>query len=147
MLKLVFFRAFNALYSKVGRLASEEVVISLLRSKCLPILFYATEACPLLVRTKNSLEFSITRIFMKLFRTGSPLIVKDCQRFFNFLPVKLQLVSRTANFLRKFSASENSMCVLFSTHATTQLCETFIEFNVNSVHQLHNAIHDRFYSD
>ena len=35
--------AFNSLYSKVGRLASEEVILSLLQSKCLPILLYATE--------------------------------------------------------------------------------------------------------
>jgi len=35
--KSCFFRAFNAFYSKVGRLASEEVVLSLIRAKCLPI--------------------------------------------------------------------------------------------------------------
>jgi hypothetical protein len=40
-----FFRAFNAIYSKVGRLASEGVILDLLRTKCLPILLYATETC------------------------------------------------------------------------------------------------------
>jgi hypothetical protein len=143
--KARFFRAFNALYSKVGRLASEEVVLSLLRCKCLPILFYATEACPLLLRTKNSLEFSITRIFMKLFCTGSPSIVKDCQRYFNFLPIKLQLVNRTANFLVKIIASQNNMCALFSTQASQQLTDIFAEFSVQSIYQLRNAIDDKFY--
>jgi len=33
-IKSCFFRAFNAFYSKVGRLASEEVVLSLIRAKC-----------------------------------------------------------------------------------------------------------------
>jgi len=42
-----FFGAFNSLYSKVGRLASEEVILSLLQSKRLPILLYTTEVCPL----------------------------------------------------------------------------------------------------
>ena len=56
-------------FSKVGRLASEEVVISLLRAKCLPVLLYSVEACPVLVRDKQSLEFTITRSLMKLFRT------------------------------------------------------------------------------
>jgi len=37
------------LVSKVGRLASEEVVISLLRAKRLPVLLYGVEACPVLV--------------------------------------------------------------------------------------------------
>jgi len=39
---------FNRLYSKVGRLVSEEVILSFLQSKFLPILLYATELCPLL---------------------------------------------------------------------------------------------------
>jgi len=38
--KSQFFEAFNAIPSKVGRLASEDVVLSLLPAKCLPILFY-----------------------------------------------------------------------------------------------------------
>ena len=33
-----FFRAFNAILSKVGRIASEEVVLALFKAKCLPIL-------------------------------------------------------------------------------------------------------------
>jgi len=62
-----FFKAFNALYSKVGRLASDEVVLSLIRAKCLPILLNATEACPLLSHNRSSFEFTVTRLFMKLF--------------------------------------------------------------------------------
>ena len=49
--KSCFFRAFNALCSKVGRLASEEVVLSL----NLPVLLYATEACLLLSGDRHSL--------------------------------------------------------------------------------------------
>ena len=37
-----FFRAFNAVFSKIGRTASEETVLTLLKSKCIPILLYAT---------------------------------------------------------------------------------------------------------
>ena len=41
-----FYRAFNAVYSRIGRAASEESVLALLRAKCVPILLYAAEACP-----------------------------------------------------------------------------------------------------
>ena len=34
-------------YGKIGRIASEEVLMALLRSKCLPMLLYGTEACPI----------------------------------------------------------------------------------------------------
>ena len=35
-----FYRAFNGIFVKVGRAALEEVVIQLLKAKCLPVLFY-----------------------------------------------------------------------------------------------------------
>ena len=34
-------------FAKVGRLASEEVMVQLLKQKCLPILLYALEVCNL----------------------------------------------------------------------------------------------------
>ena len=34
-------------FCKNGRYASEEVVLNLLRTKCLPVLLYGVEACPL----------------------------------------------------------------------------------------------------
>ena len=45
--KCQYFKAFNAIFCKVGRYASEEVVLNLLRTKCLPVLLYGVEACPL----------------------------------------------------------------------------------------------------
>ena len=60
----MLFRAFNASYSKVSRLASEEVVSSLIRAKCLPILLHADEACPLLSRNRHSFEFTVLNSFI-----------------------------------------------------------------------------------
>jgi len=129
-------RAFSdALYSKVGRLASEEVVLSLIRAKCIPILLNATEACPLLSRNGSCFEFTVTRLFMKLFRTTSPAVVKCCQLAFNFLPVHSQLDIRTANCLQKFFASGNSICYLFALTARRKLIELFVQFD--NVIQLH----------
>jgi len=48
--KCRYYIAFNAVFSKVGRLAPEEVVLDLIRNKCLPVLLYGVEACPMLVR-------------------------------------------------------------------------------------------------
>ena len=38
--KRSIYRAFNWTFGKVGHAASEEVVIQLLKAKCLPVLFY-----------------------------------------------------------------------------------------------------------
>ena len=85
--------------SKVGRFASEEVVINLIHAKCLPVLLYCTESCNLLVRNKRSLEFTVTRSLMKLFQTSSATIIQDCQNFFHFLPLSYMIDIRTAKFL------------------------------------------------
>ena len=55
-----FYRAFNAVFGKIGRSSSEEVVLQLINSKCMPCLLYALE---------KSLEFTINRVLMKIFRT------------------------------------------------------------------------------
>jgi len=43
---------------------------------------------------------------MKIFRTGSPDVVKECQLNFNFMPIQSQINIRTAKFLNKFILSE-----------------------------------------
>ena len=35
--KAAFFKAFNSIYGKIGRSASEEVIFELIKSKCLPV--------------------------------------------------------------------------------------------------------------
>ena len=41
--KKSFYRAFNAIFGKIGRSASEEVILSLVQSKCLPCLLYGVD--------------------------------------------------------------------------------------------------------
>ena len=46
--------------AKVGRFASEEVTLELIIKKCVPILTYGLEVCPLLPRrVLHSLDFTI----------------------------------------------------------------------------------------
>ena len=47
---------------------------------------------------KQSMEFSITRLFMNIIRTGSPVIVNECQHYFNFYSINQQIAIRTAKF-------------------------------------------------
>ena len=54
--KRAFHRSLNAVYGRVGRFASEEVVIEIVTSKCLPILLYSTEAFVVLAITFDTIE-------------------------------------------------------------------------------------------
>jgi len=51
--KKSFYRAANAVCAKIGRVASEEVTLQLIKVKCLPALLYGLETCPL---TKSDLQ-------------------------------------------------------------------------------------------
>jgi len=56
-----FYKSFNAIFGKVQQVASESVIMQLISSKCLPVLLYATEACPFLARDQSSVYFAVTR--------------------------------------------------------------------------------------
>ena len=77
---------------------------------------------------------------IQLSRTGSSAIISECQRFFNFLPIKLRLTIRTAKFLQAFAASENQLCFLFKRLATQRLNDILANYSVDSLFQLTNAV-------
>jgi len=82
--KCGFYRAANVIFGKVGRISSEEVVLQLVKSKCLQFLLYCLEVCPLTKADLKSLDFVINRFFMKLFRTSNIDTVKTGQLQFTF---------------------------------------------------------------
>jgi len=43
-------------FGKIGRIASEEVTLQIMASKCISVLFYGLEACSLLKSDKSSLQ-------------------------------------------------------------------------------------------
>ena len=42
-----FYRIANSIFRKVGHVASHDVILHLIKSKCIPILLYGLEAIPL----------------------------------------------------------------------------------------------------
>jgi len=105
-----FFRASNGIFGKVGRIASEEVLISLqlLNIKCLPILLYSLEVCNLSRRNLQSLDFTVNRFVMKLFNTNNMHIVtgNTCQLNFAFELPSVILPKR----LIKFESATDGSC-------------------------------------
>jgi len=45
--KRSFYRAANGIFGRIGTMASEEVILELIKTKCLPILLYGLEVCHL----------------------------------------------------------------------------------------------------
>ena len=61
--KKSYYRAANAIFGKIGQYASEDVTLQLINVKCVPILMYGLEACPLVKSDLSSLDFVINRFF------------------------------------------------------------------------------------
>ena len=47
-----------------------KVILELIMKKCIPVLLYGLEVCDLPKRTIQSLDFSVNRVLMKLFRSS-----------------------------------------------------------------------------
>jgi hypothetical protein len=105
--KRSFYRAANSIFGKVGRRASEEVVLELIRSKCLPTLLYGLEACPLNSSENKSLDFVFHRFLMKLFKTSNMNIIEQCIDYFGISCPTAVLASRKARFIKNFHSIDN----------------------------------------
>jgi len=70
---------------------------------------------------------------MKIFRTASPAVVRECQQNFNFLPIELQLEIRTAKFMQALSATKNTLCLSFKQRAVTELNGIFKKYKPNVI--------------
>jgi len=80
--KKSLFRSLNAIFGKIGRNASEEVILELIRSKCIPILIYGLECFALTKSDLKSMDFAVNRFLMKLFRSNNTEIIAECRRYF-----------------------------------------------------------------
>jgi len=69
-------------FGKVGRCALDDVIVELLKNKCLPSLLYGIETCPVNKSVIKSLEFVINNAFRKIIATTSCDIANECVLMF-----------------------------------------------------------------
>jgi len=62
----LFYCSANAVFGEIGRIASEEVVLQLIISKCIPVILYGLEACPLTKCDLLSTDFVINRFLNEI---------------------------------------------------------------------------------
>jgi len=110
--KKTTFRAFNALFGRVGRATSPDVIVQLFKVKCLPALYYGSEACPVNRTVTKSLQYVIRSCFSKIFQTKSDDVIAECINMFSCLPVADEISRRKKHFLSPFRQSDNFLCYL-----------------------------------
>jgi hypothetical protein len=111
--KRAFYRSLNAIFGRIGRTASEEVVIKIITCKCLPILLYGTEVMQLNKTDLTSLDFIINRFLMKLFRTSNISVIDECRLMFGMKLPSTLIASRITRFISQIQFVNNSLLNLF----------------------------------
>ena len=105
-----FYRSLNSIFGKVGRSASEEVVLQLVYSKCVPVLLYGSEACPLTKSDLNSMDFAFIRFTMKLFKTGNIDLYNEICIHFGIDSIENLIADRQNRFIGRYRVTDNCVC-------------------------------------
>ena len=80
-----FYKSFNAIYSKVSR-AKGDVILSLIKTFCMPTLLYGIEALNLNVSTLSNLDSPLRQAFYKVFKTFDKVTINYCMFYTSVLP-------------------------------------------------------------
>jgi len=86
-------------------------MIQLFNSKCLSILYYGIDVCPLTNTQINSLQFVISICYSKVFVIKSNDDIRYSQDVFGCLPVADFVERRTAIFLKKYKVANDNNIV------------------------------------
>jgi len=92
--KRSFCSAVNGVLGKVLNIASKDVILQLTVSNCMHILLYGLDACPVNKTDLRSLDFTVDRVFMKLFKTG---------KFYGFKLSSVLENMRVNKFIRQYN--------------------------------------------
>ncbi|MFZ2538607.1 MAG: reverse transcriptase domain-containing protein, partial [Oscillospiraceae bacterium] len=103
-----FFRSFNSIYGKISK-ANETLIVSLIKSYCIPSLMFGLEAFDLNISQLRSLDSPLFLAFAKLFKTFDKGTINNCMYYLNVLPLSFQYTFRKANFLSKLKIVENAL--------------------------------------
>jgi len=85
-------------------------VLELFKKKCLPVLLYGTETCPMKKSHIASLQFVVNSCFVKMFNTRSKVVIKKGQCYVNFDSVSDIIAKQTHKFLTSYDNSLSLLC-------------------------------------
>ena len=127
-----FYRAFNSLYCKISN-ANEYLIVSLVKSFCIPLVMYSLNALDLNVTSLNSLDNLMFNVFGKIFKTFDKNILKSCMLHLDCLQLYFEYRKRKILFLSTLHKIENEcLKTWLSISGANNLRNTCVKHNVRS---------------
>jgi hypothetical protein len=103
-----FYRSFNSVYSKISK-ANEFLIISLVKTFCVPSLLFGLEAIDLNVSTLHSLDTPYSRAFGRIFNTFDNNVINSCMFYSNCWSMSYEYFNRRINFLQRLKSVNNDV--------------------------------------
>ena len=85
------------------------MIVSLIKSKCIPVLMYGLETLDLNQSNLNKLDNPLYQVFGKIFKSFDKQIRNICMFYMDTLPLSAEYLFRKTNFLKKMKAVHNSL--------------------------------------
>jgi len=85
-------------------------VFELIKSKCLPILLYGTDICPMNSADRHSLQFTINKIVYKIFGAMSKDLYIEISAHFGIESVENLVANRLNRFINRYGKTDNYLC-------------------------------------
>jgi len=92
-----------------------------MKTKCLPVLYYALEACPLNKSETKAFDYVLFSSFSKIFRTKSKDVIDHCMLLFGCPSILTTVNKHRVKFLTNYLKSCNSLCIMFAHVAQNEL--------------------------
>jgi len=86
------------------------VSFELIKSKCLPVLLYGTNVCPMNSADRHSLQFTINKIVFKIFGFMSKDSYIEISAHFGIESVEDLVANRRNRFINRYGKTENYLC-------------------------------------
>jgi hypothetical protein len=112
--KTAFSKAANGIFGKLLGKASDECLLYLLDTNCMPILLYGIEAVPVANFDIHSLDFWTIRFLFKLFKCFDKSVAIECAGYFGFMLPSCVIQARRGRFYARYKSSNNSICKFVS---------------------------------
>ena len=86
-------------------------MVELLRTKCIPILLYGLDACPVSSRQLRSLNYCVVvSCARKIFNTNSSEMTAECIKMFEISDIAETVAMRRDRFIKRFMSNRSAVC-------------------------------------
>jgi len=94
---------------KLDATLQRNILFASIKSKCLPVSFYGTEACPITSADKHSLEFTMNKVLYKIFWAMSKDSYGEICKYFGIDKVEELIRHRQEKYVKRYSGYSNSL--------------------------------------